>query len=113
MIPTKEQIQEFWEKWGLVYKDYTPSEVSNSCEAMCIDRPPSGWYDQEGKLVSFKTEPKRDLNNLFKYAVPTLKKEFRNWKSVLHDWVDDLTGDYEKDALALFEILYKAFGGEV
>jgi len=45
------------------------------------------------------------LGFLFKYAVPKLKVKYRNWKSVLHDWVDELTGDYEKDAIALFNVL--------
>ncbi len=53
--------------------------------------------------------PPKDLSNLWEYAVPELKKRYRNWKSVLHDWVDGLTGDYKKDALSLYEIIYKVF----
>ena len=66
--PTEAQIKEFWEKCGLYYKDYSVLEAANSCEAMCMDRPISGWYDSKGKLVSFKTVPVVDFNNLFKYA---------------------------------------------
>jgi len=52
-----------------------------------------------------------DLTTLFKHAVPQLKKEWRNWKSVLHDWVDGLTGDYDKDALALHQAIENLIGG--
>jgi len=45
------------------------------------------------------------LGFLFKYAVPKLKLEYANWKSILHDWVDETTGDYEKDAVSLFWII--------
>ena len=64
--------------------------------------------EREGRLVY--VSPPLDLNNLFKHAVPKLKAEYRNWKSVLHDWVDELTGDCEKDALSLFWLLREHFG---
>ena len=46
------------------------------------------------------------LNNLWKYAIPQLCKEYRSWRSLLHDWVDQCTGDYEKDTLLLFAQTY-------
>ena len=49
--------------------------------------------------------PPVTLDFLFEFAVPKLKVEYRNWKSVLHDWVDDMTGETEKDAIALFWLI--------
>ena len=44
---TEDKTREFWEGYGLVHRD-NPIEVSNSCEAMCLDRPANGWYSPEG-----------------------------------------------------------------
>ena len=108
--PTEAQIKEFWEKCGLYYKDYSVLEAANSCEAMCMDRPISGWYDSKGKLVSFKTVPVVDFNNLFKYAVPKLQEKFSytEYWELMDKWLDDTIEelgkpDYDKVcAQALF-----------
>ena len=79
--------KEFWEGCGIKFKHVIGE----------------GWMWQNPDNYGwFYGSPPIDLNNLSRYAIPKLIKEYRNWKSVLHDWVDELTGDYEKDALALF-----------
>ncbi len=78
--PTDEQIKELWEWCGIAEPD------------IFINKP-------------FSKVTPLDFNNLFKYAVPRLKQEYRNWKSVLHDWIDKLTGDPEKDTIGLYQIL--------
>lgn len=86
--PTDKQKREFWGKygWSKSYLKATP------------------FVDPH--LGHFHTDlPPIDLNNLSRYAIPKLIKEYHNWKSVLHDWVDGLTGDYEKDALSLYWLL--------
>ncbi len=105
--PTSEEIKELWKRCGLVYKSFS-REASNSCEAACIDPPLTGWYSAEGKLVSFKTVPNIDLNNLFKYAVPFLKDSNEEWLDVLVEWAKDITGNYGKDALALFWAIWES-----
>ena len=119
--PTEEQIREFWEWCGLTYKDYPINYASNSCEAMCLDPPLSGWYDQKEKLVSFKTVPKLDLNNLFKWAVPKLEKSLELtvtfhrchgniWSCLLTTYKGDIAVEPAKHtnpALALYKAIEK------
>ena len=90
--PTREQRKEFWERCGLVWGIG------------------GGWFDSTRKYLGDNLYI--DLNNLFKYAIPVLKREYHNWKSVLHDWVDSLTGDYEKDSLLLFAQTYGRIKGK-
>ena len=90
--PTQKQIKEFWERCGF---RWTVSKTGN----YWVRTDPSGTEGQMEVIIHY---PSIDLNNLFKYAVPKLQVEYRNWKSVLHNWVDELTGDYEKDTLSLF-----------
>lgn len=99
--PSKDEIREFWEWCGFRWDGE--------------DFPGKGfWLNPNGfsycwpneHLTSFELLPHIAPNNLFKFAVPKLKTEFRNWKSVLHDWVDELTGNYEEDTLALFWTIY-------
>ncbi len=122
--PTAAQEKKFWEGYGLVHIDnLVPLEVANSCEAMALDKPISGWYKPNYKkatseLVSFRVVPKIDLNNLFKYAVPkyidgikagvsanyignAYARLFERWQKELF-----LT-DWEDPALALFWVLDK------
>ncbi len=73
--PTQEQIREFWKHWGLVHINNPVQEVTNSCEAMCLDRLVNGWYKPDysnarSELITLKDVPIIDFNNLFKYAVP-------------------------------------------
>ena len=65
-----------------------------------------GWFDPDG--THHYALPDITLDNLFKWVVPMLPKEWRNWKSVLHDWVEGLTGDREKDTIALLDAIYEA-----
>lgn len=89
MIPTKEQIQWFWEQFGFEYDDDW------------LDKQP--YKDPQGTILhNWKGE---DLNNLFKYAVHQVPHN--NWKFVLHTWVNNSVGDYEKDALALFWAIFQ------
>ncbi|KKM13459.1 hypothetical protein LCGC14_1716030 [marine sediment metagenome] len=56
--PTDEQIKEFWEWCGLnVSKDKNGTLT---------------WHDTEGNFIDYGY-PDRNLNNLFKYAVPRIK----------------------------------------
>lgn len=62
-------------------------------------------YGEYGNIQCLSEYPTLDLNNLFKYPVyGKLPLVYRNWKCLLHDWVDNLTGDIEKDTDALFKI---------
>lgn len=77
--PTEEEQIKFWLKVGLIHIDRPQTQVSNSCEAMCLDTPLNGWYlpmgfepDNQKRLITFKAVPLLDLNNLFKCAVPKL-----------------------------------------
>ncbi len=78
--PTEAEVRKFWEWCGLVHVDnYSESEIAivNSCEAMMLDKPFGGWYKPDytkgtSELVSLKTVPNINLNNIFKYAVPKL-----------------------------------------
>lgn len=116
MIPTKEQIQWFWEQCGL---KHTYNHIDY------------GWWSPDG--VQFLGCPPIDLNNLLKYAVPKLPEgasldiivwngyyEVIIWQRgikpsgievvqcniIAKEWnTDDL-------ALALFWAVYKALGGK-
>ena len=85
--PTEAQIKELWEGCGLKKPHYF-------------------WRSPSGKQLTAGTPPV-DLNNLWEYVIPQLCKEYRNWRSVLHDWIDQCTGDYGKDTLALFWAIYE------
>ena len=102
--PTDAQIKAFWEWCGLVQVNSSAStEVSNSCEAMALDRPINGWYKPDyekgtSKLISFRDAPIIDLNNLFKYAVPKLGS---NDMALLAKWIRQVV-EGKDPALALF-----------
>jgi len=89
--PTKQEIKEFWEKYA------------DNCESFNQDKHRHYRFGNE----YYEDEPPIDLNNLFKYAVPKLKAVYPNWRVVLHAWVIELTGDCDKDTLALFWALDK------
>lgn len=55
--PTKEQIQQFWEKCGFRF-------------CLSASENPHYWLDPQGRAVN--SPPPPDLNNLFKWAVPKL-----------------------------------------
>ncbi len=94
--PTQEQIKEFWEECGFHFQDLSELKPQYRHEGN------RRWVSPLGEIGGL---PDLDLNNLFKYAVPKLKSEYRNWKSTLHDWIDKLTGDTEKDTVSLFRII--------
>lgn len=93
--PTKEQLQWFWEQCGFKQKD-------------------KGWVFPDLRVTEkFPCSlPPIDLNSLFKYAVPTLKDICEDWWDVIVEWAKDITGNYEKDTLALFWAVFKALGGK-
>ncbi len=97
------EVKEFWEGCGFNQRSYRKPACSHTPRCKY-------WLNPRGKWIS--SLPPIDLDNLSRYAIPKLIKEYRNWKSVLHDWVDELTGDYEKDALALFRSLYPIITGK-
>lgn len=92
--PTEEQIKEFWEWCGFTIL----------LEGMCL------YPRDKGVSGRVKPLPPIDLNSLFLYAIPKIKSEFPNWKSVLHDWVEGLSGNYY-DALVLFWAVWKVKEG--
>jgi len=94
--PTKEQTKEVWEWCGL-------SEEYWDGEWFWVEPNEEGSFRYKNRTTH--DELPIDLNNLWKYAIPQLCKEHRNWRSLLHDWVEELTGDYEKDALSLYWLL--------
>lgn len=77
--PTEEQIKRFWKHFG---------------------------WQIEADIDGFKL-PEIDLNNIFKYAVPFLKESCEEWWDVIVEWAKDITGNYEKDTIALFNAIYK------
>ena len=94
--PTQEQIKEFWEWCGFTYR-----------HAEIVDASACKIFITSSYFNGIETQiPDANLNNLFEYAIPQIAKEYHNWKSILHDWVESLTGDYEKDVLLLFAQLY-------
>ena len=103
--PSKEQREKFWKwcGWRQLEKGSKGFHYERDGRVMNW-LPPGGteWYQGHAAL------PGINLNNLFEYAIPKLKAEYRNWKSILHDWIDGLTGDREKDALALFYAIWEA-----
>ena len=112
--PTKEQSKEFWGGCGfywVVKKELMRSYVGH-LPASIVDT--TGHWEYEGYVSKnfpgmfyySLSLPLIDLHNLWKYAIPQLCKEYRNWHSLLHDWVDQCTGDLEKDTLSLFWALY-------
>jgi hypothetical protein len=89
--PTKEEIQKFWEWCGLVKNPWT-----------------SHWFCNHIEI-----ELTLDLNNLFKYAVPNLKKTYYSKYniviSLISDWATSILYDNDKDpALALFWAIMEA-----
>ena len=82
LIPTQAQIKEFWE-WCDMQKCF--------------------YYDMNGG--GHRGFPPIDLNNLFKYAINQVPHN--NWKFVLHTWIDNSTGNCEKDTLALFWAIWE------
>ena len=132
--PTEEQIKELWEWCGLIHiNNLEPPDViqvSNSCEAMILDRPVNGWYlpmgfepDNPKRLVSVKDYPTIDLNNLFQWAVPKLGEDLEielfipsvNWFCQIkkRTTIIATSNGYHKDpALALFWAIYKVIKGE-
>ncbi len=95
--PTQAQLQELWEWCGFKIRGETEGEKL--------------WYAPDGIVFNCGAPP-LDLNNLFKYAIPKLKSEFPNWKSVLLDWLNCLTGDYEKDVPTLFWLIWGVIHGK-
>ncbi len=102
MKPTEQQIKEIWEWCGLTY-EYSPYTNSSG----------SYWYilrDTEGSTITCNgigwfpigRQLSIDLNNLFEYAVPKLKKEIppARFYAILREWVDQIMrGDNPADSL--------------
>ena len=94
--PTQGQLEEFYEGCGFYVQPDSRYEGWQNLYS------PDGTHIITAKPIRPCHYPKLDLNNLWKYAIPQLYKEYRNWCSLLYDWVDQCTGDYEKDTLLLF-----------
>ncbi len=105
--PTPEQIKEFWEWCG-----FRVGQIGSAVT----------WYSPTGAIIF--GYPPRDLNNLFKYAVPiarkTIKKacnpprnsgrhsyDTRHWTRCLFDkWLDEVLIRGKDPAIALFWALW-------
>ena len=102
--PTEEQIKEFWGKIADEVGVYAGGKHYHF-------RFGDEWY--RGEQTSFASGiPIIDPNNLFKYAVPKLKDKlcregkYYILRNLLRDWIEQLTGDITKDALALFWCIF-------
>jgi len=102
--PTGEQIKELWEWCG-----FTQNRIQ--IPAAGIDRPDGTWNTPDGIDIGMLWLPSINLNHLFKYAVPKLKREYPNWKVPLIDWLDKMKGDYEQDTLLLFWAIWEVIHG--
>ena len=100
--PTREQAGRFWEWCGFTIEDRASTPGGRVVLSHC--RYPSG---HRGYI------PVVSLNNLFKWAVPSLKDSCEEWWDVIVEWAKDITGNYEKDTLALFWEIRNAFNKEV
>ncbi len=117
--PTKEQIKEFWERYGFRLFNDDDHKIVRQYSAWWIGKwcLPLG----KGKYEYFKDGlPPIDLNNLFKYAVPKLidnyggillvlpQRDIKSWEcKILNTPRDEATFGYGEDpALALFRALY-------
>ena len=91
--PTQEQIKEFWERYGFEDTEYGtlyPDDYNPN--------------DPAGTRRLWDEFPPIDLNNLFKYPPRIMTPAL--WRNVLRRWVAKVTGDYKKDTLALFWVLW-------
>lgn len=98
MNEPRKQIKEFWEGYGFERTEVASGfNTGGQRVGLCL-----AWRYPDGKINQF--EPDIDLNNLFKYAVPFLVDEIGllDVRKLLVEWARRLTGDYEKDTLALF-----------
>ena len=105
MKPTKEQIQWLWEQCGFEYSD----DWSSTCP----------YKDPQGVILhSWKGI---DLNNLWKYAVPTVIDRIMTEQECSSDvaygilfkkWLQELELNIPHAALALFWAIYKCLGGK-
>jgi hypothetical protein len=99
-VPTKEEVKEFWERCGFLFEEH-----NSRFEHWWTYTPPDQANLEWPERHQYTGDPPLDLNNLSRYAIPKLMAKYHNWKSVLYDWVEGLTGDYEKDALSLYWLL--------
>ena len=95
--PTDEQIQEFWEWCGFKFSYPIPPHIINPDGETCDD------------------ELGIDLNNLFKYAVPKVRKELSplNYGMVMYDWLHQFVETDKDPALALFWAIYEIIKGGI
>lgn len=102
--PTEEQGEEFWKGCGISFVPKKENMIFGNVKQNHWDLRDHLLYPDGTRHLEY---PSIDLNNLWKYAIPQLCKEYPNWRSILHDWVDQCTGDYKKDTLALFWALWE------
>ena len=111
-MPTKEQIKWFWEQCGIQHMKHQGED---------------GWIRPDIDFA-FSSPPDIDLNNLFKYAVPKIKRFHYIALWIVRDAVDEpqvimwdanlatyehfYSAREEDPALALFRAIYKALGGK-
>ena len=105
--------QELWELCGFVLRGgaYTgrklwaaPDEI-DAFDRACAHTDNNG-YARMPHEDTYYSLPELTLDNYWKYVIPTLQKEYRNWRSLLHDWVDSLAGSHEGDVPLLFAQTY-------
>lgn len=109
--PTQGQIERLWEWCGFETINYLDTS-GKVCGTHYVS-PDKSW----GKSWF----PPIDLNNLWQYAIPVVKKKCGNWKSILHNWKAEVSADMritseahgKNPALALFWAIYRAIEKEL
>ena len=106
--PTQEQVKEFWKWCG-----FKLERIPHDTPFYVLNKPDGEQYNiwigsyRGDKLEVEELYPSIDLNNLFRWAVPSLKDTCEEWWSVMVEWAKDITGNYQKDTLALFWALWQ------
>ena len=109
--PSENEIREFWDWCGFKH-DVPFPELAKRKDIPNPERfTKEQWYIHDGivkgAIPYCGSMPPIDFNFLWKYSIPRLCKKYQGYHLLLHDWVDQCTGDYEKDTLALFWILWR------
>ena len=115
MKPTDEQIKEFWEWCGW---EIRIGEVKDASGWVC--HPVSSWLNGVETAL-----PDIDLNNLFKYAVPRVRKYLNSQSEIdgidlvkypFHDflrrWAYAIAIKNEDSALTLFWAIYEVINAK-
>ncbi len=101
---TDKKIKELWGLCGFKRVDYQIRVYDSAPDTSRLVTVYHRWKYLDGEGDTFL--PELTLDNYWKYVIPTLQKEYQDWRSLLHDWVDSLDGSHEKDVVLLFAQTY-------